>query len=372
MKIGTSPLGRLFRLSPFLALCAVALAGCQGGSPAEAGPDGGKEEKEADAIAVRVEPVVRAPLSSLYSTSATLRAEAGATITARTRGVIRRLLVEEGDRVGTGQAVALLEDDEQTIAFARAKANWETKQRELERAQTLHAEDLLAQEAFETTRREAEDARQAADLAELNLSRTVVRAPFAGTILRRHVDAGATVSDGTAVYDLADLNPLYADVNVPERHVALLAPRQEVRLTADAGDGTFAARIERIAPVVDPATGTVKVTVAVEGRGNLRPGAFVRVDIVTDTHEDALVVPRSALVAEGRRWHVYRLGQEGGEVRQIEVSLGFEEGDRVEVVPIGTATADLLPGTPVVVTGASALSDGAKVHVVEAEPAQDS
>jgi membrane fusion protein (multidrug efflux system) len=346
-------------------------SGCHDGGSSEARTENGED----DAIAVRVAPVKREPLSSLYSTSATLRAEAAATITARTRGVIRRLLVEEGDRVASGQTVARLEDEEQAIAFERARSNWETKRRELQRAETLHAEDLLAEEAFETTRREAEDARHASELAELALSRTVVRAPFAGTILKRHVDAGATVSDGTPVYDLADLNPLYADVNVPERHVALLSAGQEVRLTADAGAGVFAARIERIAPLVDPATGTVKVTVAVEGGGGLRPGAFVRVDIVTDTHADALVVPRSALVAEGRRWHVYRLGEGQERVEQVEVTLGFEEGDRVEVLPAEGSAEDLAPGARVVVTGASALSDDARVRVVEGDepgPVRDS
>jgi membrane fusion protein (multidrug efflux system) len=306
----------------------------------------------------------------LYSTSATLRAEAVATVTARTRGVVRQLMVEEGDRVTSGQTLALLEDEEQKIAALRAKSTWETKRRELERARTLHAEDLLAEEAFETTRREAEDARHAAELADLELSRTVIRSPFAGMVTVRHVDAGANVSDGTPVYEVADMSPLYADVNVPERHVSLLAAGQEVRLTADAGESVFDSRIERIAPVVDPDTGTVKVTLAVEGRRRLRPGAFVRVDIVTDTHPDALVVPRSALVAEGRRWHVYWLEEEEGRVSQVEVDLGFEEGDRVEIVVPGDSTARLIPGSRVVVTGASALSDGARVRVVETEPVE--
>ncbi len=359
---------RLTRLLYALVTAAFFFAGCHGGPSAGAGnPKGGAgEKKEADAIAVEVAPVAREPLSSLYSTSATLRAEQSATITARTRGVIRRRLVEEGDRVAAGQPVALLEDEEQKIAHERAKTTAETKRREFERAKSLHAEGLLAEEAFETVRREAEDSGHAADLAELTLSRTVVRAPFAGTILKRHLDAGATVSDGTPVYDLADLDPLYADVNVPERHVARLAPGQEVRLTADAGGGTFRAKIERIAPSVDPATGTVKVTLAVTERGSLRPGAFVRVDIVTDTHPDALVVPRSALVAEGRRWHVYRLDDGRESVRQVEVALGFEEGDRVEIASTSSEGAALSPGSLVVVTGASALSDGARVRVVEA------
>jgi membrane fusion protein (multidrug efflux system) len=360
-----------------LAAClALVVWGCGGGGRGPAGGgtaagthEGGEHEAEADAIAVQVAPIRREPLSSLYSTSATLRAERSATIIARTRGVIRSLEVEEGQWVREGAPVAVLEDDEQKIAFERSRTTRDTKRREYERARQLHAQGLLSEEAYETVRRETEDAEHAASLAELALARTIVRAPFAGRIVRRHLDVGATVGDGTAVYDLADLDPLYADVNVPERHLARLAPGQEVRLTTDAGGAAVRARIERLAPAVDPATGTVKVTLAVTGARELRPGAFVRVDIVTDTHAEALVVPRSALVAEGPRWHLFRLAKGGDTVEQVEVTLGFEEGDRVEVVgAAGDGQAGRLePGTPVVTTGASALSDGARIKVVEGE-----
>jgi len=308
---------------------------------------------------------VREPIASLYSTSATLRADRLATVIARTRGVVRRLLVEEGDTVSAGQALAFLEDDEQKIAGARARTAEETARRDHERLSGLYERGLVSVDEFEASRRDAEDALHALELAELELSRTVIRAPIGGMVVTRHLDVGATVSDGTSVYDLADLDPLYADINIPERHVTRLQPRQEVHLTADATAAKARALIERIAPAVDPTTGTVKVTVAVEGKPGLRPGAFVRVDIVTDTHDDALVVPRSSLVAEGRRWHLYRLAEGGDTVQQIEVSLGFENGDLVEIASTTDPEISLSPGERVIVVGAPALSEGAKVRVVD-------
>jgi RND family efflux transporter MFP subunit len=223
---------------------------------------------------------------------------------------------------------------------------------------------LVSVDEYEASRRDSEDAAHALELAELELYRTVIRAPIAGVVVARHLDVGATVSDGTPVYDLADLEPLYADINIPERHVTRLEPGQEVRLTADATGTAASAIIERIAPAVDPATGTVKVTVAVEGKSGLRPGAFVRVDIVTDTHADALVVARSALVAEGRRWQLYRLTDDETTVEQIEVVLGFETGDRIEIAGTTDASVEITPGQRVIIVGAPALSDGAKVRVM--------
>jgi RND family efflux transporter MFP subunit len=278
--------------------------------------------------------------------------------------VVERLAVEEGDRVRAGQPLAYLEDDEQIIAAARARSTEAEARRDFERLSGLHDRGLSSLDEYEASRTAAEDAQHALDLAELELSRTVIRAPIAGMVVTRHLDVGATVSDGTAVYDLADLKPLYADINIPERHVTRLKPGQEVRLTADATQTDASALIERIAPAVDSATGTVKVTVAVEGESGLRPGAFVRVDIVTDTHMDALVVARSALVAEGRRWHLYRL-TEDDRVSQIGVVLGFEGGDRVEIDRVTDSSVTLSPGDRVVTLGAPALSDGAKVRVMD-------
>ena len=330
----------------------------------------GDGKKEEPAIAVRAGEGVREPISSLYSTSATLRADRQATVIARTRGVVRRLSVEEGDRVGAEQPLAYLEDDEQKIAAARARTTEETARREYERLSDIYQRGLVSVDEYEASRRDAEDAAHALELAELELYRTVIRAPIAGIVVTRHLDVGATVSDGTPVYDLADLQPLYADINIPERHVTRLEPGQEVRLTADATGGAAGAIIERIAPAVDPATGTVKVTVAVEAGSGLRPGAFVRVDIVTDTRASALVVARSALVAEGRRWHLYRLTEDGTKVEQIEVELGFETGDRIEIARAADPSVDITPGERVVVVGAPALSDGATVRVMTDEDAE--
>jgi membrane fusion protein (multidrug efflux system) len=351
-----------------------AATGC--GDPSEAGSGGPggaaasnqedkEEEPDEDAIAIKVDSVARGTLSEVYATSATLRADKQATVTARTKGVVRKLLVEEGNWVKQGQELAVLENDEQRITFEQASAMYETKRREHERAESLHAQNLLSDEEYDATRREAVDARHSAELAELTLSRTVIRATFAGRVLTRHLDVGATVNDGTPVYDIADLDPLYADVQVPERQVARLEPGQTVRLTTDDSGESSEAEIERIAPAVDPATGTVKVTVAVNRAVGLRPGSFVRVGIVTDTHDEALLVPRSALVAEGRRWHLFRLKDDDAKhVEQIEITRGFEEGDRVEIVADTSSERPLRDGDPIVVTGASSLSDDSVVQVL--------
>jgi membrane fusion protein (multidrug efflux system) len=346
------------------------LTGCGDVPQAQSGGSGGSaatgqsEEPAEDAIAIELGNVTRGTLSAVYSTSATLRADKQATVTARTRGVIHKLLVEEGDWVEEDQPLAILEDDEQRIAFEQASATYDTRRREFERAESLYLQELMSEEEYETARRQSVEAEHTAALAELALSRTVIRATFSGQVLTRHLDVGATVNDGTAVYDIADLDPLYVDVQVPERQVAQLEPGQTVRLMTDEEASSGEAVIERIAPAVDPSTGTVKVTLAVRRSGGLRPGSFVRVGIVTDTHESVLVVPRSALVAEGRRWHLFRIKDDGKHVELIEVTRGFEEADMVEILEDASTERPLREGDGIVVTGASSLDDGSAVQVL--------
>jgi len=351
------------------ALFALGLTACgscsgSGAAPTASSPSETAVEEE-DAIAVRTAVLSRDTLSELYATTATLRADKLATVTARTEGVVRRLLVEEGDSVREGQPLAELENDEQKITFAREQATAENLQSEYERAETLHEQGLTSDEEFETARRSAKESSHSADLAELQLARTTIRAPFSGRVLTRHLDVGATVGNGTAVFNLADLDPLYADIGVPERHVGRLSIGQQVRLSADAFDLATMAEIERIAPLVDVETGTVKVTLAVSGQTILRPGTFVRVDVVIDTHVDTLVVKRSALVPEGRRWHMFRLNEAGTHVERLEVRRSFEEDERVEIAPVDPEVT-LKDGDRVVVVGASALSDGVRVDPSDA------
>ncbi len=342
-------------------------SGCGGAAdsspPAEdsaaANEEGGEGTPEEPALAVVVSTVREEPLAALYATSATLRAERRAAVLARTRGVIRELRVEEGDRVEADAVLAVLEDDEQRITYESAKTAFEILSREQKRAERVLEQGLLSEEEFETKRRAAEEARHALERAELELRWTRIRAPFRGRVLVRHLDQGATVADGTSVYEIADLDPLYADVSVPERHIARLRVGQEVRLGADGSGVEAEGRIERIGHEVDASTATVKVTVTVPPRAGLRPGGFVRVEVVTDVRERALVVPRSALVAEGRRWHIFRVGDDGEHAERLEVEPGYEERDLVEVLLQGDAR--LAPGDEVVTAGAPALSDGARI-----------
>jgi membrane fusion protein (multidrug efflux system) len=118
----------------------------------------------------------------------------------------------------------------------------------------------------------------------------------------------------------------------------------------------FEGRIQKISPVVDTASGTVKVTVeAVAPPSSVRPGAFVSVGIVRETRPQALVVPRPAVIRELQETFVFVA--EGDVARRRSVRVGLEEGDRLEL--LGGVAA----GEQVVTSGQGALKDGARIKV---------
>lgn len=359
-QAGYSPRMRfgLSSICPLLAalvLGGLAFSGCTGESA-----DASQSKEPAPPAHVAVAPLRVRPMSQLYRTSARLRARSRAAVTARTRGVIERILVEEGDRVKAGAVLLQLESADQTIEREAASDAFNDREAAWKRAQSLSLRAALTQDALREARLAYHEARHRLARADLALARTTIRAPFAGLVVLRHTEPGQRVDDGTPLLDLADVSVLEADVAVPERHVPRLSVGQSARLVSEGSPSP--ARIARIAPTVDPMSGTVKVTLRAEPSLRLRPGSFVRVAIEIASHADSLVLPRSALVAEGGSWHVFRLPPGATTVQRVNVELGFEDGPWVEVKADGLA-----PGQPIVVRGASALAEGSPVT---SEPAK--
>jgi hypothetical protein len=123
--------------------------------------------------------------------------------------------------------------------------------------------------------------------------------------------------------------------------------------------GPISAHVERIAPVVDPATSTVQITLRIEERAReLRVGGFVKVRVTTDTHTEALAVPKLALVEEGGLRSVFLA--EADTVRKVEVSTGLYDESHVEVLD------GVEEGAFVVSLGQGGLRTGSRIDVLNA------
>jgi membrane fusion protein, multidrug efflux system len=334
---------------------------------ANADPKTGKAESASEAsdekapIPVEVAEARAGSVSSYIGATANLVAENEVQVLAEIQGRVSRFHFEEGSRVSRGTVLVSLVSDEEQILLDKATARAENARASHERAIELAGADLLSRTDFDKTAMERRVADQELAEAQYRLSRTVIRAPIAGVVTIREVRNGQNVRPGDPLYTITDLDSLIADIYLPEREAMALTRESAVRMTAKADPSLqFAARIQRISPVVDRATGTVKVTVeASEVPGSIRPGAFVQVDIVKQTRPAAIVVPREAVIRELQSAHLF-VAEEGKAVRR-DVKLGIEESELVEILE------GVRAGEQVIVAGQGGLKEGAPVRILSGD-----
>ena len=320
--------------------------------------DADSEEDEEIPVPVEVAEVTTGAIASYISATANLVAEDQVKVLAEAEGRVERLQVEEGDLVTKGQVLAVLVQDEAKIAKSKVELKASNARAALERAKDTHDQGLISAETYDTLEMEYEFARQEVAEAEWRLAKTVIRAPFSGRVTERFITLGQHLRPGDELFTVADYDPLIARIYLPERDVMELEEGREVRITLAANaEFSFTGRVRQIAPVVDTATGTVKVTVeAVQPPAGVRPGAFVSIGIVREQHPSALLLPRVSVIRELRAAHVFVTEDDTAVKKAVE--LGLEEGDMVEVL------SGVSAGDNVVVAGQGGLDDGQKIKTL--------
>ncbi len=331
-----------------------------GGRGGGMGGFGGGDPAQATAIPVRVTQVERRRISDFLQTTGALEAENEVDIVARTAGPITELLTEEGRYVASGDVLARIDDRELSADLELARVTLNETKAAFDRAQRNFSEEIISAEAFEVTKARYESAKAQVHSREIQLSYTEIRAPFAGRVIERVIKQGEFVSNGTRMFRISDFEPLLCPVFLPEKDLVKVSRKQSALVSVEAFAGeTFKASVLRINPVIDQTNGTFKVTLQVSGQNKLRPGMFGSVFLEVDAHEDALVVPKRALVLEGVGDTVYVI--DGGIAARREVTLGFEEAAHVEVL------SGLSGDEQVIVLGQDSLTDGTPVYVLEQE-----
>jgi membrane fusion protein (multidrug efflux system) len=350
------------------ALCLAAVAGCgggkddtpAGGAQAETRSGGPAGQPEEPAVPVAVAPAELGAISSYYKATATLEAEKEAQVLARVAGVIAALSAEEGDRVVAGAALLRIDNNEYRLRADQAAAAAANLRARFQRLQAMRDEDLATDEEFEAARSELARAEADEGLARLNLSYTEVVAPFGGRVTRRLASVGQNVSVGTPLFALADFDPLLAKVHVPSREFNKLRQDQDVELVLDSVGRRVQGRIKLISPVIDPASGTIKITIEIPSYPEgTRPGDFAQVQIVTERRDGAVLVPRSAVLTDKGETVVYvAAGAAGDTAERRVVEVGFTDDERAQILT-GLAAAER-----VVVKGQRSLKHGSKLKVL--------
>jgi RND family efflux transporter MFP subunit len=308
---------------------------------------------------VQVVTVTSGPIAELIASSATVDCERRADVLVEAAGVVETVDAEEGGRVAQGQVLATLRNPQLKGELQRAEAAFARAREEFESVRGLYEQGFVARSqhdqaahAFDTARVTLEEARSSEEARRIT-------SPIAGTLSLRGIRYGEAVSPGKLAFQVVDLGALRVEVNLPEKDLSRLREGQSARARSEVLPGLeVKGSVQRISPVVDPSSGTVKVTIALDPeQTQLRPGMFVHVDVVVDTHEQALLLPKRAVVWDEGEPIAFVVNE--GAAKRTTLKLGFAERDTVEVLE------GLSAGQQVVTVGQGLLRDGAEVRIVE-------
>ena len=350
---------------------ALFFAGC--GKHGDSEDEAKKGEPVPDVTVAKVERAVIADNLIINGNLAALP-NRDAKVAALVPGRISRVLVVEGDHVTAGEAIAeldstLLREQERQSAAAvtQAKATVDNATVAAQREETLLGRGV-------SSRKEVEDARTQLAVAQATLqqqeaalataraqvSRSVVRAPFEGTVVKRFAAAGEQV-DGTAaqpILEIAQIDTLELLGTVPAARLGEIRTGEAFSLQTNAvPDARFTAKIVNVLPAVDPATnnGTVRIRVD-NSKHQLKLGQYLSIDLPLKSSGPRLVVPKQAIYPdEAGEPHVYKVT--GDQSEQVPVQLGIQTKDKAEIV------SGVNEGDTVILSGGYGLPEKSKVHV---------
>ncbi|MDP6849330.1 MAG: efflux RND transporter periplasmic adaptor subunit [Planctomycetota bacterium] len=297
----------------------------------------------------------------------------------RTQPIVE-LLVEEGDRVHSGQVLARLRDKVEQLALAEAQVRLSEAENENARAERDHARNTSLKESTGETGtqlisdRELETSRQAMvtastahaaakvaqDRAKFEMEQTVIRAPIAGTIATREISLGDMANPSARAFQIVDDSQPKAIFYRPQRELSLLHKNQLFQAESEALPGrSLHGKIDRVSPVVDMESGTFKVTASLNtDAGPIPIGVLVKLRLVLDEHPQALMVPKKAIQFKGKEMFCFVV-QEDKAVR-VSITPGFEEPNFIEALSVD---GSLKAGDEVVMVGADRLADGDSVEI---------
>lgn len=327
----------------------------------------------APGIPVRTVKAERRDLDDTLSVTGTLRPRSQVQLVAEVSARVLRILRDEGARVAQGDVLAELDDTDYRLALDRAKAAQAVAEAnqahavvEKERADNLlktggitDKDHLAVQVGLRVAEAALAQARAEVAIAAQQRARCRIKAPFAGRVARRLVDAGAQLAPGTPIFTFVDDAVLEFRGSVPSAGYGRARVGATADITADALPGLRArGRIVRVTPLIDERSRSFEIVVEVPGQKDLVGGLFARAVVKVGTVPGAVVVAPTALMRDGSRpdrAEVFVV--RGGQAERKVVSLGVEQADAIEI------KSGLAAGDVVVVDAPTSLASGAAVEI---------
>jgi HlyD family secretion protein len=312
---------------------------------------------------VPIQTLVEGPVSRVLAVTGRTAAETEVNITAATSARVTAVLVFEGDQVAPEDLLVTLDDSRQQLVVRQALSSLDAAilarqaaREDADRAAALGASISAtaradADRTLQRAENEVERLTAALEQSEIGLSDFRITAPIKGTILIRSVDPGDQVDPARVLMRLADLNPIHVEVEVDETYAAVLRTGQRADLQLAGREDVLAGRVSFIADEVDPVTGGVRLKVEFDTPPEAPTGLTTVANIRVARVDDALTVPRTALLEGDEDGPAVFVLQDGRALRtpidiidwpaaRVQVTDGLVEGAAIILSPEGISDGD--------------------------------
>lgn len=294
-------------------------------------------------------------VSNSLTVPGTLQASESVELRSEIQGRITDIFFKEGTSVSKGQLLVKLYD-------ADLKAEWKslTSQKELavkneNRLKKMLDINGISQQDYDAAVLKVAELDAAIELVQAKITRTEIRAPFAGTVGLRRISEGAVVSPADVLAVLVKNNPLNLDFTLQERYAYALNGKEKITFSVQGVEGTFPAKIVARESVLDNNSRSLKVRAHFDNaKGNLLAGAFATVAITFEDIPEAVLIPNQAVIPEARGKKV--IVSRNGVAEFAQVITGTRDADRVMI------ESGIKPGDTIAITGLLRIRPGTEIR----------
>jgi len=266
-----------------------------------------------------------------------------------------------GDRVKEGAVIVRLEDEEylNNLRIRSKEVDLEISKQEFAKQQSLYEKGGATLRELKNAEIGYINSEYDIESSQINLAKMTVRTPFSGVISELpYFTNGTRVNANTVLVKVINFSMLYLETNLPEKYFGNVSRGYKVYVTSYTSPlDTLIGEISQISPAIDPEARTFKCMVNVDNAAQkILPGMFVKADLVINSAENAVVIPKDIIVSRNRERTVFVV--ERGVANERVITTGLESVDRVEVL------SGLEPGESVVSKGFETLRDRSRVKVL--------
>ena len=334
-----------------------AAGGDKKGAAGKGGP-GAPGGKGGPRLPVQVYVAAATNLADEVAATGSVLAEESVIIKSELAGKITGLNIKEGRAVSKGQLLFSINADEAQAGIRKQEYNIRLFRDQERRQRTLLDKEYISAQEYEQANNQLLTAQADLQALRATLAKAYVRAPFAGVLGLSTATVGTYVSPGVAITTLSRVRPVKIDFAVPGRFAASVRVGDVVSALDETTNRKFDAQVYAVDPQIDPVSRTQPVRARYANlHDELRPGAFVRVNLKLGETAAALQIPTEAVIPEASGYSVYTV--RGGRMVPKKVKIGIRSDKVIQI------TDGLAVGDSVIRTGILQVKPGDAVRVVK-------